>query len=398
MLARLRTPDAAGIQVGDLFVFSEDDALVYELTGLSFRKIDPTGEAQRELLYDLGWSVVDAESEPRDAGGPVDHPRRPRRSRGRSLWRVAGPGSSMRAGRGGGSFQARGLPKSWWPGSATVRAYGWFICATKEGRQPAGRYGQDQRAMDTTEDLLHLGPGLGHRPHGPAPGPAHRHPGAWAIDTEVFENSHTFESGVFRNPFQSESGISRSPFRSESGTVRNPFQSGGFAALREDHGISLSQAPVPALAAVIDHEHPDLSCRSIDLPLLDDVDSLQDLLINELLRVDGEQRLALRGGRRYALRLLPHDRDTRGSKMIPASKVDDYRLEIPSPGQLPNPGLAGHGSPGAGTGRGVDRGAGVEPEFLRRALGHGCPTPGFERRGRRDFPRRRMRRRGRRAR
>jgi acyl transferase domain-containing protein/acyl carrier protein/SAM-dependent methyltransferase len=68
--------------------------------------------------------------------------------------------------------------------------------------------------------------------------------------------------------------------------------------------VSVGQAPLAALAAVVGAEHPDLQCASVDLEAGSGADAAADALLSEILSGDRrETRVAWRSGRRYGARL-----------------------------------------------------------------------------------------------
>lgn len=66
--------------------------------------------------------------------------------------------------------------------------------------------------------------------------------------------------------------------------------------------LAVAQAPDIGIFRVILNEHPNFSCRGIDLPP-EKTDAEQTLLWKELLRVDVEREVAFRGEARYAQRI-----------------------------------------------------------------------------------------------
>ena len=71
---------------------------------------------------------------------------------------------------------------------------------------------------------------------------------------------------------------------------------------REPAATAVAQAPAVGLLRVILNEHPNFSCRGIDLPPASSAADL-DLLWSELLGNDAEREIAFRGEARYAQRL-----------------------------------------------------------------------------------------------
>jgi acyl transferase domain-containing protein/acyl carrier protein len=76
---------------------------------------------------------------------------------------------------------------------------------------------------------------------------------------------------------------------------------GVHAVCSADEAVAPAQSPLWGLSAVIAHEYPRLTCTALDLDPSSRI-SVESLAV-ELLEADDEDRLALRGGRRYAPRL-----------------------------------------------------------------------------------------------
>jgi hypothetical protein len=80
---------------------------------------------------------------------------------------------------------------------------------------------------------------------------------------------------------------------------------------------SLPTAALLGLARVVNNEHPQLSCVTVDLPAQPGPDEWA-ALARECLAGDGEREIGLRGGQRFVARLEPmldgtrmHTDDTR---------------------------------------------------------------------------------------
>ena len=71
---------------------------------------------------------------------------------------------------------------------------------------------------------------------------------------------------------------------------------------REPVATAVAQAPAVGLLRVMLNEHPNFSCRGVDLPPLPS-DADASLIWNELLRTDPEREVAFRGEARYVQRL-----------------------------------------------------------------------------------------------
>jgi acyl transferase domain-containing protein/NADPH:quinone reductase-like Zn-dependent oxidoreductase/SAM-dependent methyltransferase/short-subunit dehydrogenase/acyl carrier protein len=104
---------------------------------------------------------------------------------------------------------------------------------------------------------------------------------------------------------------------------------GGQASGHDSAALRLSQAPVWGLAKVIALEHPELRCRRIDLDP-EGADDEIGMLANELVSLDREDQVMLRGARRLVARL---------SRFTPLDvpqpgEVEPVRFEIEHPGML----------------------------------------------------------------
>lgn len=98
------------------------------------------------------------------------------------------------------------------------------------------------------------------------------------------------------------------------------------AAVASDDVAGFCQSPLLGLARTIAIELPDLSCATIDV----DDSCAVSLLADEILNSDGEDRVALRGEDRYALRLEPAP---------PSAASTNRRLVIPVRGSIDRIGL-----------------------------------------------------------
>jgi acyl transferase domain-containing protein/acyl carrier protein len=97
--------------------------------------------------------------------------------------------------------------------------------------------------------------------------------------------------------------------------------------------LAVAQAPLWGLGAVIANERPELACLRVDLDPREG-GAGADLLAAELLAASAEDEIALRGGRRYAARLVPLLGGRRERRTAPAEPGQAYRLEIDEPGVL----------------------------------------------------------------
>ncbi|HSI65468.1 MAG TPA: beta-ketoacyl synthase N-terminal-like domain-containing protein, partial [Candidatus Saccharimonadia bacterium] len=71
---------------------------------------------------------------------------------------------------------------------------------------------------------------------------------------------------------------------------------------RDMEATNVVQTPLIGLTRVFNSEHPDITCRGIDLPPAASAADL-DILLGELRRTDGEREVAFRGEARYVQRL-----------------------------------------------------------------------------------------------
>ena len=67
--------------------------------------------------------------------------------------------------------------------------------------------------------------------------------------------------------------------------------------------LAIEQSPLWGLALSVAREHPELRCTCVDLDPSDEENGSKDDLAGELLRSDNEDRIAWRGGMRFAARL-----------------------------------------------------------------------------------------------
>jgi acyl transferase domain-containing protein/aryl carrier-like protein len=100
----------------------------------------------------------------------------------------------------------------------------------------------------------------------------------------------------------------------------------GAQAVRGGERPALDQTPLWGLARTIGREHPELGCTLVDLGRRDGYSALRE----ELQRNDGEDEVALRGGRRYVARLARLD--TRRVRRV--ARDGRYRCEVWTPGGL----------------------------------------------------------------
>jgi acyl transferase domain-containing protein/surfactin synthase thioesterase subunit/NAD(P)-dependent dehydrogenase (short-subunit alcohol dehydrogenase family)/SAM-dependent methyltransferase/acyl carrier protein len=94
---------------------------------------------------------------------------------------------------------------------------------------------------------------------------------------------------------------------------------------------SLAQSLLWGLGKVVALEHPELSCRRVDLDSADELSWQLDQLVAELLEPGAEEQIAWRGSRRFVPRLSP-SRPTRTNLLLP--QQSDYRLEQSRDGTL----------------------------------------------------------------
>jgi phthiocerol/phenolphthiocerol synthesis type-I polyketide synthase C len=97
--------------------------------------------------------------------------------------------------------------------------------------------------------------------------------------------------------------------------------------------VSIAQAPVWGMGRSIDHEHPELRCSRVDLPLEEQPEDLEPL-VDELLANASDTDVAFRDGRRYVARLARfEDGDHEAVTARPAAG-SGFRMEYARPGVL----------------------------------------------------------------
>ena len=100
---------------------------------------------------------------------------------------------------------------------------------------------------------------------------------------------------------------------------------GSQAVDKQPHSIQVQQSPLWGLGRVIILEHPEINCRLIDLDLHEGVIGSVRVLVEEMLRPDGENQLAYRQARRYGARLkrfwYPRGEDT-----LPVEETGSYLI------------------------------------------------------------------------
>ncbi|UMB69462.1 type I polyketide synthase [Mycobacterium paraterrae] len=94
--------------------------------------------------------------------------------------------------------------------------------------------------------------------------------------------------------------------------------------------VSVAQAPLWGMGRSIDHEHPELRCSRIDLPVDEKPESIA-AFVDELLADADDTDLAFRGARRYVARLTPFDAEPPAASRAPGAA---FRMEYPRPGVL----------------------------------------------------------------
>ena len=94
--------------------------------------------------------------------------------------------------------------------------------------------------------------------------------------------------------------------------------------------VSIAQAPLWGMGRSIDHEHPELRCSRVDLPLQEQPEDLQPL-VDELLANASDTDVAFRGRRRYVARLAPFVAESQTAQPEAGSV---FRMEYSRPGVL----------------------------------------------------------------
>lgn len=121
---------------------------------------------------------------------------------------------------------------------------------------------------------------------------------------------------------------------------------GAYRVLDTDRSVSMWQGAIWGLGRVIAHEHRELRCALVDLDPAGAPAELATALGQELAGAGPEDQLALRGGRRYAARLLPSSAGagqpdgaevTHEMRATTPGMLDGMRL-VPVPRRAPGPG------------------------------------------------------------
>jgi phthiocerol/phenolphthiocerol synthesis type-I polyketide synthase C len=94
--------------------------------------------------------------------------------------------------------------------------------------------------------------------------------------------------------------------------------------------VSVAQAPLWGMGRSIDHEHPELRCSRVDLPLEEQPEDLEPL-VDELLANASDTDVAFRGRQRYVARLAPFVAESHTARPEAGSA---YRMEYSRPGVL----------------------------------------------------------------
>ena len=94
--------------------------------------------------------------------------------------------------------------------------------------------------------------------------------------------------------------------------------------------VSIAQAPLWGMGRSIDHEHPELRCSRVDLPLEEQPENLEPL-VDELLANASDTDVAFRGRRRYVARLAPFVAESQTARPEAGSA---FRMEYSRPGVL----------------------------------------------------------------
>src|SRR5262249_53094880 len=97
----------------------------------------------------------------------------------------------------------------------------------------------------------------------------------------------------------------------------------GAQALPGQAEVAVLQSPLVGLSKAIAEEHPEFSCRLVDLDMRAGADEAARLLFNEIWLNDGEEQVALRGEYRYVARLCPQKSGGKAALTLPAR---DYEL------------------------------------------------------------------------
>lgn len=101
----------------------------------------------------------------------------------------------------------------------------------------------------------------------------------------------------------------------------------GVQSIDSNQVISVEQSPTWGLGKVISFEIPELKCTRLDLDPNLSIDQSMGLLFEQLSIDDREDQIALRGGNRYVLRLLPFTKKVEScSNKLPFRKDRSYLI------------------------------------------------------------------------
>ncbi|MFZ0718964.1 SDR family NAD(P)-dependent oxidoreductase [Mycobacterium sp.] len=97
--------------------------------------------------------------------------------------------------------------------------------------------------------------------------------------------------------------------------------------------VSIAQAPLWGMGRSIDHEHPELRCSRVDLPLEEQPEDLQPV-VDELLANASDTDVAFRGRRRFVARLARFEDDDHDAVIAEPEAGSAFRMEYSRPGVL----------------------------------------------------------------
>ena len=102
-----------------------------------------------------------------------------------------------------------------------------------------------------------------------------------------------------------------------------------------DAAVRIESAPMWGIGRMVAREHPELRATLVDLSAAADPMEARALALR-LCAEEKEEQIALRGGARYALRVVPFSGTLPVVTAAALAEDEEYRIEIPAPGILDN--------------------------------------------------------------
>ena len=313
--ARLSSAAAQGDDeaVVELVLSDPSGAVVAEIHGLRFRRLQATKGADQDLLdgcaYELRWQEMALAS-----SSPV-----PQRTAGEGFWLVlsdaAGKGAAL-----GARLRARGVP------CVLALASDHFerVEPDRFKIDPA-RPGDIERLVNEAFTRYKVCQGIVH---------------LTALDAAPWESMSADALGRDeQRVVASAIHVTRLLLgRGARDVPRLVLVTRGARSVGEDiERVSVSQAPLWGLARTVALEHPDLECTCVDLaasPFEGEMDRLAD----EITSPDGEDQIAIRDGRRHVARLARVQSeaaaDVAGPALLVPAAGRSFRIDTTRPGML----------------------------------------------------------------